>query len=73
MSRRNAIEQAAPGERPSAIRRSRPCDPCGWQLGPFHTPIDPAVRCRHNSQPPPPAPDPDITEPIHQPEPWSVP
>jgi hypothetical protein len=72
MSRRSAIEQAAPGERLSAIRRCRRCDPCGWQLDPDHTPSDPAVRCRRDSQPPPPASDRDITEPIHQPEPWST-
>lgn len=71
MSRRSAIEQAAPGERLSAVRRCRRCAQCSWQLGPDHTPIDPAVRCRHKSQPPP-ASDRTITEPIHQPEPWSA-
>lgn len=68
MSRRSAIDQAAREERLFAIRRCRRCDPCGWQLGSDHTPIEPAVRCAHKSPPPPPASGRDVTEPIHQPE-----
>lgn len=64
MRRQRAIEQTAREQRLSAIDRCRACDPCGWQLGPDHTPIEPARRCAHNS---PPAVR-DITEPIHQPD-----
>lgn len=65
MTRRSsAIEQAAREGRASAIRRCRRCDPCGWKLGPDHTPVEPAVRCDH--RPPPPARD--ITEPLHEPD-----
>lgn len=49
MSRHNAIEKAVRKERLSAIRRCRHCDPCGWQLGWDHTPIDPVVRCTHGA------------------------
>lgn len=63
-SRRGAIEQAAREERLAAIRRCPSCDPCGWQLGPDHTPIEPAVRCTHDARPP--AAVRDISEPIHQ-------
>jgi hypothetical protein len=66
MNRRSAIEQASRENRLSATRRCRRCDPCGWQLGPDDTPIDPAVRCTHNTPTPPPVRD--ITEPIHQSE-----
>lgn len=66
MRRQRAIEQAAREQRLSAIDRCRACDPCGWRLGPDRTPIEPAVRCTHNSPPPPPASGRDISEPIHQ-------
>lgn len=66
MSRRRAIQQAAREERASAIRQCRRCDPCGWKLGPDHTPIEPAVRCDHGAPATPPAVR-DITEPLHQP------
>lgn len=71
MSRRSAFEQAAREDRPSAIRRCCRCDPCGWQLGPDHTPIEPAVRCDHR-KPTPPAVR-DITAPIHEPDLFSEP
>lgn len=63
MSRRT--EQAAREERLAAIRRCRHCDPCGWQLGPDGTPVEPARRCLH-STPAAPASR-DITEPLHEP------
>lgn len=63
MTRRSAVEQTARDERLAAIDQCHRCDPSGWQLGPDHTPIDPAIRCTHNRRPP----DRDITEPIHQP------
>jgi hypothetical protein len=65
MNRRTAVDQTAREERLSAIRRCRRCVPCGWKLGPDQTPIDPAVRCTHNSPPPPSGRD--ISEPIHDP------
>lgn len=64
MSRRSTIEQTARVERLAAIQRCRRCDPCGWQLGPDRTPIDPAIRCTHIK----PQPVRDITAPIHQPD-----
>lgn len=71
MSRRSDAEQAAREERASVIRRCRRCDPCGWQLGPDHTPIDPAVRCTHGS--PAPTAVRDVSEPIHEPDLFSEP
>jgi hypothetical protein len=50
VSRRSAIDQAVREERLYAIRRCSHCGPCGWQLGPDQSPIDPAVRCTHNNQ-----------------------
>jgi hypothetical protein len=67
VSRRGAIEQAARAERAAAIRQCRRCDPCGWRLGPDHTPIEPAVRCDHDAPATPPDVR-DITGPIHQPD-----
>ncbi|WP_428339991.1 hypothetical protein [Mycobacterium sp.] len=64
MRRTRATEQTAREERLSAIARCHRCDPCGWRLGPDHTPIEPARRCTHNSTPP--VAVRDITEPIHQ-------
>ncbi|EFG79558.1 hypothetical protein HMPREF0591_0535 [Mycobacterium parascrofulaceum ATCC BAA-614] len=73
MRRRRAAEQAAREERASAIRRCRRCDPCGWLLGPDHTPIDPAVRCSHGPPEPehqaaPTHPTRSFSEPIRQPD-----
>lgn len=64
MSRRRDAERAAREQRASAIRQCRRCDPCGWQLGPDRTPIEPAVRCTHRAPTTPPAVR-DITGPIH--------
>jgi hypothetical protein len=66
MTHRGAIEQATCEERLAAIRRCRRCDPCGWQLGPDQTPIDPALRCTHSI--PTPRAVRDITPPIHEPD-----
>ncbi len=72
MTRGNqADEQTARRERFAAIRRCSSCDPCGWALGTDGVPIDPAVRCTHNSPPPDrddaaPDPEPDLfSEPRH--------
>lgn len=66
MNRRSAVDHAAREARSSAIRRCDRCDPCGWQLGPDRTPIDPAIRCTHNS--PSAAADRGIAAPIHEPD-----
>ena len=66
MSRCSAIDRAEREERSSAIRRCCRCDPCGWKLGPDHTPIDPAVRCDHGATITPPTAVRDISEPIHE-------
>jgi hypothetical protein len=68
MSRRSAVDQTAREARMAAIRACRSCDPCGWQLGPDRTPIDPAIRCTHDRPPLAPASVWDITEPIHEPD-----
>jgi len=74
MTRRGAIAKAAHEERLSAIGQCRRCDPCGWKLGPDRTPIDPAVRCTHNSPPEPEHqaapthPTRSFSEPIRQPD-----
>ena len=68
MTRRSAIEQAARAERLSAIGGCRRGDQRGWRPGPARTPVDPAIRCTHNSALPPPASGRDITEPIHKSE-----
>ncbi|BBY67559.1 hypothetical protein [Mycolicibacterium helvum] len=73
MSHRSDIEQTGRKARYAAIRRCRHCDPCGWRLLPDGTPIDPAVRCDHNSPPSAPASGRDITEPIHKPDLFSEP
>lgn len=49
--------------RAAAVRACRRCDPQGWELGADRLPIEPAVRCNHESVALQPIRD--ITQPLH--------